>query len=109
MSALPCELKTFSVTDEYERGRVERRVTCEMVVRAELKDGRAIEDAYVHSRFFNIDGRRYHLSHVSSEPAVFSNDHFLPKIDETGACGAEERLGGKVGGSTCKYRRPAKH
>src|SRR3546814_13765001 len=25
MSALPCELKTFSVTDEYERGRVERR------------------------------------------------------------------------------------
>src|SRR3546814_7775038 len=76
MSALPCELKTFSVTDEYERGRVERRVTCEMVVRAELKDGRAIEDAYVHSRFFNIDGRRYHLSHVSSEPAVFSNDHF---------------------------------
>src|SRR3546814_2646557 len=44
MSALPCELKTFSVTDEYERGRVERRVTCEMVVRAELKDGRAIED-----------------------------------------------------------------
>src|SRR3546814_9821829 len=84
MSALPCELKTFSVTDEYERGRVERRVTCEMVVRAELKGGRAIEDAYVHSRFFNIDGRRYHLSHVSSEPAVFSNDHFLTKIDEYG-------------------------
>src|SRR3546814_13930999 len=71
-------------SDLYERGRVERRVTCEMVVRAELKDGRAIEDAYVHSRFFNIDGRRYHLSHVSSEPAVFSNDHFLTKIDEYG-------------------------
>src|SRR3546814_2075418 len=29
MSALPCELKTFSVTDEYERGRVERRVRSE--------------------------------------------------------------------------------
>src|SRR3546814_12484309 len=84
MSALPCELKTFSVTDEYERGRVERRVTCEMVVRAELKDGRAIEDAYVHSRFFNIDGRRSHLPPVSSEPDVFSNDPSLTKLDQYG-------------------------
>src|SRR3546814_12882767 len=82
MSALPCELKTFSVTDEYERGRVERRVTCEMVVRAELKDGRAIEDAYVHSRFFNIDGRGSPLPPVSREPAVFRNDQFLPQTHE---------------------------
>src|SRR3546814_17933924 len=59
MSALPCELKTFSVTDEYERGRVERRVTCEMGVRAELKDGRAIEDAMVHSdRKSCVKGKR---------------------------------------------------
>src|SRR3546814_18445771 len=84
MSALPCALKTFSVTDEYERGRVERRVTCEMVVREELKDGRAIEDDYVHSRFLNIDGRRYTRSHVSREPDVFSTAHLLTKIDNIG-------------------------
>src|SRR3546814_18064717 len=69
MSALPCELKPFSVTDEYERGRVERRVPCEMVLRAALKAGRAIEHAYVHSRLFNIDEGRYPLPNVTSHPA----------------------------------------
>ena len=77
MSAVPCEMKTFTVSDEYSRGRVERRVTCEMVVMAELKTGKALESGYRDQRFFNIDGRRFHLTGVSSEATTLDigNSH----------------------------------
>lgn len=76
MQGIPIELKTFTVTDQYERGRVTREVTCEMIVRLDMAEGDEIYRQYANGEYFNIDGRRYKSTSAAFESDVGYTDSF---------------------------------